>query len=244
MGQQFDPEMMRRMGGNGGRNPMGHEGMEGMMPGSGGGMPGGGMPGGGMPGGGMPGGECGGGMPGGGMPGGGMPGGGMPGGGMPGGGMPGGGMPGGGMPGGGMPGGGMPGGMGTPGMKPGEGPAEQEARYRRYEKRRKRQEAEHRDMDLEIDDVINKILTEDVPRNYRPSDYDFKRNQVILTEMKARKRMKMKTTQILPLAMARYLEAISVNQEELQADSMRGCRKAYRSLSKFAKFIKRTTLQS
>ena len=156
MGQQFDPEMMKRMGGNGGRNPMGHEGMEGMMPG--GGMPGGGMPGGGMPGGGWW-----------------MPGGGMPGGGMPGGGMPGGGMPGGGMPGGGMPGGGMPGGMGTPGMKPGEGPAEQEARYRRYEKRRKRQEAEHRDMDLEIEDVISKILTEDVPRNYRPSDYDFKR---------------------------------------------------------------------
>ena len=49
MGQQFDPEMMRRMGSNGGRNPMGREGMEGMMPGSGGGMPGGGMPGGGTP---------------------------------------------------------------------------------------------------------------------------------------------------------------------------------------------------
>ena len=173
--------------------------------------------------------------------------GGMPGGGMPGGGMPGG-MPGGGMPGGGMPGGGMPGGMGTPGMKPGEGPAEQEARYRRYEKRRKRQEAEHRDMDLEIEDVINKILTEDVPRNYRPSDYDFKRRKPSNSERdenKEEEEMKTKTTQILHLATARYLEAISVNQEELQADSMQGgCRKAYRFLSKFAKSIKRTTLQS
>ena len=208
------------MGGNSGRNPMGREGMEGMMPGSSGGMPGGGMPGGGMHG------E------------------GMPGGGMPGGGMPGGGMPGGGMPGGGMPGGGMRW-HGDTWNETWEGPAEQEARYRRYEKRRKRQEAEHRDMDLEIDDVINKILTEESHEITDQAITTSNENQVILTEMKARKRMKMKTTQILHLAMARYLEAISVNQEELQADSMQGgCRKAYRFLSKFAKSIKRTTLQS
>ena len=39
-GQQFDPDMMRKMGGRGGRNPMGNEGMEGMMNG-GNQMPGG-----------------------------------------------------------------------------------------------------------------------------------------------------------------------------------------------------------
>ena len=56
-----------------------------------------------------------------------------------------------------------------------EGPAEQEARYQDYEKRRKRQETEHKDMDFFIDDIVNKILNSEDPKNI-PSDqqYDYK----------------------------------------------------------------------
>ena len=55
-----------------------------------------------------------------------------------------------------------------------EGPAEQEARYQKYEKRRKQQETEHREMDFFIDDVVNKILNSEVPKTNAYEEYDYK----------------------------------------------------------------------